>query len=118
MRRSFWDWFGFCVLLNIFGCVGAWAKHYGIQAWGYETKTYPTVPTGNTVQIAASLVQKYSVKQTNYKRIRGTDVPGHYLYFKHHTWTVDVASLMFLCNTDPLCKGNPFLYYLLLVCHH
>ena len=81
------------------------------SSWGQEHNDYPTEATGNSLQVAHELYNKYvSVQDSSviYKsfpnstmEVDGLDLFGYNIV----SWTTNVNQLRFLCNINPTCVG-------------
>ncbi|ELR13759.1 peptidase, S8/S53 subfamily protein [Acanthamoeba castellanii str. Neff] len=77
------------------------------QKWNQENTTYPTTPTGDTLQVALRISQKYldrSAYESYFIKVANTDAYGSDL-MPHPTWSTDLAQLQWLCLANPLCRG-------------
>lgn len=77
-------------------------------AWGKDNKTYPSAPVGDTMAVASSLLNKYASEpaspQPTYTMHPNSDAPCTGCDILQ-AWSLDVATLMVLCNADPTCVG-------------
>ena len=81
------------------------------SSWDQEHNDYPTKATGNSLQVAYELYNKYvSVQNSSviYKSFPNStmEVDGLGLFgYNFVSWTTDVNQLRFLCNINPTCVG-------------
>ena len=91
-------------------------ERYALEnEWGMERKEYRTKPTGNSLDIAFDLYEKYiSVQgsQTTYKEVQNSefDVSGQHICLfgddcNYKPWTRNMNQLMYLCDINPTCVG-------------
>ena len=74
------------------------------QKFSYTIKSYPTIPTGDLLEITKYLVSRYLEPSGFYTIYKDTDVAGNDI-LGSSTWTKDVGQLEFLCNLIPDCAG-------------
>lgn len=75
---------------------------YG-QYWNNNTsQNFPVVPSGDTLQIAAAIIQKYSTSTNTYEVFPNSDSPGNDI---QQAWTNDIGTLKVLCDLNPMCTG-------------
>ena len=81
------------------------------SSWGQEHNSYPTKATGNSLQVAYELYNKYvSVRDSSftYSVFPNTsmELDGLGLFgYNYVSWTTNVNQLKFLCNINPTCVG-------------
>ena len=81
--------------------------------WGKEIKAYPTTPTGDTIEIAGKLLQKYyrdrDYISKNYIQRVGYDIMDRDLYGGPiDLWTNHTEQYVVLCEMNPYCVGFSF----------
>ena len=81
------------------------------SSWGQEHNRYPTKATGNSLEVAYELYNKYvSVRHSSftYKVLHDTtmELDGLGLYgYNYVSGTKNVNQMKFLCNINPTCVG-------------
>jgi alpha-N-acetylglucosaminidase len=74
-------------------------------AWNADNNTYPTTPTGNTLEAVQNFLQKYATgNSAGYTVLNNTDAVGTHVDIVQ-AWNTDVNVLMYLCDLDPACEG-------------
>ena len=79
------------------------------EQFSYETKSYPTQPSGDVVQVTKRLIEKYipgGLAEKDYFVVQDISIPGNdILSGSKRTWTQNVDQIAYLCNINPSCIG-------------
>lgn len=81
------------------------------NGWNYQVESFPTLPTGDSVDLTAKYLQKYTKDQSyingEYATMYNTEfVPDDLLYGQPVTlWTDNYEQFVWLCELHPDCIG-------------
>ena len=95
------------------------AKRYQFELdWDFELKSYPTMPEGDTIEVANYILKKYFRDEDDFKNsyalMVDQDVEGSNLYGQQISlWTNSVEQIAWFCDLNPECVGFtlPSLYF-------
>ena len=79
------------------------------RQFSYETKSYPTQPSGDVIQMTKNLIEKYvpvGLAGRDYFIVEHISIPGNdILSGSKRTWTQNADQVAYLCNINPSCVG-------------
>lgn len=79
------------------------------EDWDYNLKSYPTIPEGDSIEVANFILKKYVRDTDEYTVTADRDVKGCNLYGQEmHLWTKSVEQIIWLCDINPDCAGFTF----------
>lgn len=75
----------------------------------YETKSYPTQPSGDLMQMTEYLIDKYipvGLAEKDYYVVQDISIPGNdMLSGSTGAWTQNIDQIAYLCSINPSCMG-------------